>query len=407
MWFFRSPTIVFGEDALLHVREIGDRSAGERAFVVTDQAIQKSGQLASVLFQLEHAGMQAHVFDEVETELTLADIKAAAKAMDAFNPSWVVAVGGTHVIDAAKAMWILLENPNADLLTLSALEPIQIGARAGLIAIPTPDGVGSATTWAITLMDEAGAKTDEPPMVINTGHPFAVPTYAVIDPAMAATLTPAQIAEAGVLALAQAVEGYASTWQNDFTEGLCLVAAKLVFNNLLLAFQDATNIEAIEKISNAAGIAGLGYINSMVGAAYALGRALHTAFDELTLGRAVGVCLPAIIAFNTSPDRPEDVETHYAEMARFLGLPHADENEAATALVDAVNKLLGEVNLPQTLAAAGITREQLDDATDDVVDQVLSDTILFTAPRQPSEDELRQLIDSIFEGASLAAPLDF
>ena len=399
MWFFRSPTIVFGEDALLHIREIGDRSAGERAFVVTDQSIQKSGQLASVLFQLEHAGMQAHVFDEVVNELTLSDIKTAAKAMDSFNPSWVVAVGGNHVIDAAKAMWILLENPNADLLSLSALEPIQIGARAGLIAIPTPDGVSSATTWAITRVDET-IEADEPSATINTGHPFAMPTYAIIDPAMAATLSPAQIADAGILALAQAIEGYASTWQNDFTEGLCLVAAKLAFNHLPRAFRDTSDIEAIEKVINSASIAGLGYINSMVGAATTMGRALHSAFPVLTLGRAVGVCLPAIITFNTNPDRPEDVETHYADLARFLSLPSDDENTAATALAEAVHKLLGLVEMPHTLAEAGITREQLDEAMDDLMDQVLSDTILFTAPRQPSEDELRQLFEAVFESAT-------
>jgi|GEM_PF-177972 len=405
MWFFRSPTIVFGEDALLHIREIGDRSAGERAFVITDQAIQKSGQLATVLFQLEHAGMQTHVFDEVETELTLSHIKTATKAMDAFNPSWIVAVGGNHIIDAAKAMWILLENPDADLLSLNAMEPIQMGGRAGMIAIPTPDGVGSATTWAITLVDE-NAETDEPAAAINTGHPFAMPTYAVIDPTLAATLTPAQIADAGILALVQAIEGYASTWQNDFTEGLCLVATKLVFNHLPRAFQDTSDIEAIEKISNSAGIAGLGYINSMVGAAYLMGRALHMAFPVLTLGHAVGVCLPAIIAFNASPDRPEDVETHYAELARFLSLPSDDESTAATALAKAVHTLLGEVDMPHTLAEAGITREQLDEAMDDLMDQVLSDTILFTAPRQPSEDELRQLFGAVFENTAEDAPLD-
>ena len=402
MWFFRSPTIVFGEDALLHIREIGNRSAGERAFVVTDQAIQKSGQLAPVLFQLEHAGMQAHVFDEVEVDLTLSHIKTAAKALESFNPNWIVAVGGQHVIDAAKAMWILLENPNADLLSLNSGEPIQIGERAGLIAVPSTDGVGSATTWAITLLDEASEGVVAG--TISTGHPDAVPTYAVIDPALAATLTQTQVAETGVLALAQAIESYASTWQNDFSDGLCLTAAKLVFKSLPLAFQDTSNIEAVEKVSNAAAIAGLGYSNSMIGLAYAMGRAIYAAIPEVSLARAVGICLPVVIQFNVAPDRPEDVETRYVELAKFLSVAGndeladetADETAAADALATAVRNLFAEVQMPQSLVEAGVNGAQLDEMMDSLVDQVLSDTTIFTAPRQPTEDELRDLFDAAF-----------
>ena len=74
MWFFRSPTVVFGEDAVLHIREL----RGKRAFVVSDKTLNQNGLLAPVLFQLEHAGMQVKIFDDVEPEPALSTVEAGA-----------------------------------------------------------------------------------------------------------------------------------------------------------------------------------------------------------------------------------------------------------------------------------------------------------------------------------------
>jgi alcohol dehydrogenase class IV len=397
MWFFRSPTIVFGEEALLHIREI----KGARAFVVTDKNIQQAGLVAPVLFQLGHAGMAVQVFDEVEAEPTVAHIKTGAQAMDAFDPDWIVAIGGGSVMDAAKAMWILLENPGIDLLSVSPLEPIEIRNRAGLIAVPTTAGTGSEVSWAIVLSDPGDESN--PPRKAASGHPMAMPDYAIVDPMMTAKLPATLTADTGMDALTQAIEAYVTTWSSDFTDGLALVATKLAFEYLPRAYANPSDAEAREKMANAASIGGLAYINSMVGAAHSMGHALG-ALLQLPHGRAVGLCLPYVIEYSASPHRPSDVVTRYADIVRFIGLAANDvdsELGAAQVLAEKVRALLTELNLPLTLEQAGITREQFDDVLDDLIDNTMSDTVLFTAPRQPSEDDLRRLFECAFTGDSV------
>jgi acetaldehyde dehydrogenase/alcohol dehydrogenase len=90
--------------------------------------------------------------------------------------------------------------------------------------------------------------------------------------------------------------------------------------------------------------------------------------------------------------------TRYADIARFIGLPAEDEHTAAKALADKVRALLQQVNLPLTLEQAGITRERFDETLEDLIGNTMSDTVLFTAPRQPSEEDLRHLFENIYAG---------
>ena len=401
MWFFRSPTIVFGEEALLHIREL----KGARAFVVTDKNIQQAGLLAPVLFQLSHAGMQTKIYDEVPVEPTVADIHASMSQLNAFDPDWIVAVGGGSVIDAAKAMWVLFENPDLDLAAINPLDPIAIREKTQFMAIPTTAGTGSETTWAFVLTDPGDEASAEPPRKLSSGHPLAVPDYAIVDPLMTASLPQELTADTGIDALAQAIEGYVSTWHSDFTDGLCLVASKLAFEHLPRAYADGSDIEAREKMANCAAIAGLGYINTMVGCAHSMGHALGALF-ELPHGRALGVCLPYVIEFYTSEARPDDTETRFADIARFIGLDTdacANEHSAGIALADKISALLKALNMPITLEQADIPRDEFDSALDDLIDNAMSDPVIFTSPRQPSESELRQLFVCAFEGK----PVDF
>ncbi|HQX76482.1 MAG TPA: iron-containing alcohol dehydrogenase, partial [Thermoflexales bacterium] len=170
MWFFRSPTIVFGEDALTHLNEI----SGTRALIITDPSIRKLGLLAPVQGHLGH--MQQAVFDEVEPEPSLPTILRAVQHANAFLPDWIIGVGGGSAMDAAKAVWILHENPGLNVEDISPLGPISLRKKAGMIAIPTTSGTGSEATWAfvVTLHDENGVARK-----LGSGHPQAVPDYAI------------------------------------------------------------------------------------------------------------------------------------------------------------------------------------------------------------------------------------
>ncbi|PJF48035.1 MAG: NAD-dependent alcohol dehydrogenase [Candidatus Thermofonsia Clade 3 bacterium] len=388
MWFFRAPTLVHGEDALQHLGEL----QGNRAFIVTDPVIRQAGLLEPVRDALAATGMQLATHDDVEPEPSLATIQRGAQVMRQFAPDWIIAVGGGSAIDAAKAMWVCYENPEIDLEALSPLEPIALRRKARLVAIPTTAGTGSEATWAFVI-----TLPGDPPRKLGSGHPLAVPDLAIVDPRMTRTAPPRVIADSGMDALTQAIEGYLSTWANDYTDGLCLVATRLALDHLARAYHHPDDAAAREKMANCAAIGGLGYINSMVGLAHSMGHALGAIF-HLPHGRAVGLCLPYVIAFYASPARSAQVKTRFVELARFCGLRGNDEPSAAQALIERIRAVAAEIGQPLTIAEAGIAPADFERRLDALVDNAMNDTVIFASPRQPSADELRALFECAFHG---------
>lgn len=388
MWFFRAPTIVHGEDALQHLAELH----GQRALTITDPNVRRAGLLDPVLDSLAQAGMQTAVHDDIEPEPSLETIRRGIHAMQQFAPDWIVAVGGGSVMDAAKAMWVCYENPSLDLEALSPLEPIALRHKARLVAIPTTAGTGSEATWAFVITIPG-----DPPRKLGSGHPLAVPDIAIVDPRMTRTAPPRVTADSGMDALTQAIEGYLSTWANDYTDGLCLIATRLALDYLARAYRDPNDAEAREKMANCAAIGGLGYINSMVGLAHSMGHALGAIF-HLPHGRTVGLCLPYVIAFYASPARPRETKTRFTELAKFCGLPCDGEREAAQALVERIRALAHEIGQPLTIAEAGVAPADFESRLDVLVDNAMNDTVIFASPRQPSAGELRALFTCAFHG---------
>jgi alcohol dehydrogenase class IV len=394
MWYFRSPTVVFGEEAILHIREL----SGKRAFVVTDKTINAAGILTPVLFQIQHAGMESEIYDAIEVEPSLETIEQGAVKMDAYQPDWIIAVGGGSVLDAAKAMWVLYENESLELESISPLEPISLRKKARLVAVPTTAGTGSEVTWAfvVTMPGENGG----PPRKLGSGHPLAVPDVAIVDPAMSASMPASLTADTGMDALVQAIEGYLSTWSNDFSDGMCLVATKLAFTYLERSYADPKDREAMEKMANAAAIGGLGYINAMVGLAHSMGHAIGGAF-KIPHGRVVGICLPYALEFYAN--MPES-GTRSADILRFIGETDVqDEAEACRVLAQRVRSVAATIGHPLNLRDTGLDQAQFDGALNAIIDHAMGDTVLFTAPRQPSEDELRKLFEAAYHGS----PVDF
>lgn len=385
MWFFRAPTIVFGEDALLHIREL----RGKKAFVVTDQTLTAQRLITPVLIQLERAGMQIETFDMVEPEPGLETIESGADMMAVSAPDWIVAVGGGSVIDAAKAMWVLYENPELDLEQVNPLEPITLRERARLIAVPTTTGAGSEATWTFEVLLEEGGVARK----FSSGHPSAMPDYAIVDPVMSASMPPELRAASGMDALTQAIEGYLSNWSSDFTDGPCLVAAKLVIEHLPRIVADPGDREAGERMANAAAISGLGFVNSMVGLAHAMAHALGAAL-KLPHSRVAGMCLPYVLEYYARANGG----TRCADIVRFLGDAAPDDPGACRALAGSVRALARSVGLELNLADAGVDEAAFEAALPRLLDMVMSDTTIFTSPRQPDDEDLRKLFNCVFTG---------
>ena len=387
MWNFVSPRIVFGEGAL----DALDELEGRRALVISDKIIVQLGLFDKVKAHLDSTGIEVHIFDEVEPDPSVQTVQRGAEVAQEVEPDWIVGLGGGSPMDAAKAIWVLYEQPDIEPAGISPIMDLRLRQKARLITIPTTSGTGAEVTWAILLTDTEGQRK------MGLGHPENQADIAIVDPEMAAGMPPQLTADTGLDALTHAVEGYTCTWQTDLTDGLCLSAARLVFQYLPRAVTDGSDMEARERMHNAATCAGLGFGNAMASMAHAMGHTLGAVF-HVPHGRAVALFLPYTIEFGAR-EEPE----RFAELAAFIGCSNEGGQKAAQALAGFIRDLCQKVGNPTKVAEAGIEREAYEAQVDKMVDDAFNDTQIVTAARTPSYEELHQLFLSAYDGR----PVDF
>jgi alcohol dehydrogenase class IV len=385
VWYFRSPEIVFGEDALDHLTYL----RGKRAFIVTDETMVRLGFVDMVKAKLAEAGLECDVFDRVEPEPSLETAEYGAQLMQQSQPDWIIGLGGGSALDAAKAMWILYEHPDLSPEAINPIDQLDLRQKARMVAIPTTSGTGSEATWAVVLTSRAEGRK------ISTGAPECTPDIAILDPVFAARMPARLTADTGLDALTHGVEGYTSTWHNDFSDACCLQALRLIFTYLPRAYADGEDMEAREKMHNAAALAGMGFINSLAAAAHALGHSLGAVF-HIPHGQAVALFLPYTIQYNVRGDQA----TRYADIARFLDLPASDEREGAASLVAAIRELGQQVGQPLSIQAAlpGLTAGQFAARLDRLVDNAEMDACIVSSPRDLSNEATRRLFEYAYQG---------
>lgn len=385
MWNFVSPRIVFGESAL----DALDELQGRRALIVTDVNIARMGLVDKVKAHLAKAGIDADVFDQVEPDPSVETVRRGAETARSLQPDWIIGLGGGSPIDAAKAIWVLYERPDIEPAAIGPVGELGLRKKARLITIPTTSGTGAEVTWGIVLTDTAEKRK------MGLGHPENMADIAIVDPEMAAGMPPRLTADTGLDALVHAVEGYTCAWHTDLTDGLCLQATRLVFRYLPRAVRDAADLEARERMHNAATCAGLGFGNAMASMSHAMGHSLGAAF-HVPHGRAVALFLPYTIEFFSS-QAPE----RFAELATAAGLANAVGEQGAREFASHIRALCRDIGNPTTVAETGIDREAYEASLDKLADDAMNDTQMVTAVRPPSLEETRRLFSYAYDGRSV------
>ena len=303
MWYFVSPQIVFGEDAL----DALDDLKGQRALIVTDQVLVQSGPRGH-----RHGPPGQSRDRDRRVRRRGAGPEHSRRSSQArvrrwtYEPDWIIGLGGGSAMDAAKAIWVLYERPDLEPDDINPMIELGLRKKARLITIPTTSGTGSEVTWAIVLTDTAEQRK------LSLGNRENVADIAIVDPQMVMSMPPQLTADTGLDALTHAVEGYTCTWHTDFTDGLCLDAIKKIITYLPRAVADGSDAEARERLHNAASAAGLGFGNSLASMAHAMGHALGAIY-HIPHGRAVGLLLPYTIEY-IAAEAPE----RFADVAHFI-----------------------------------------------------------------------------------------
>jgi alcohol dehydrogenase class IV len=384
MWWFISPKIVFGNDALEHLGTIG----GTRALIVTDPQVRRLGFVDEVAKYLTETGKQIHVFDQVEPEPSLENVAAGALVAKDFHPDLIVALGGGSCIDAAKTIWIQYEHPELRLQEVSALT--ELGPRkVGLVAIPTTSGTGSDATWVAVITD----KTERVKLDYISSHEI-VPDVSILDTRFCAKMPKSLIAHSGLDALTQGIEAYVTTWRTDFSDAIAIKAIQLAFQFIERSYKDPNDSEAREKMHYAGTMSGLACSNSQFGMAHSIGHALGATY-HMVHGLSVAISNLYVIPFSRNA-----VSERYAEIAHALGIMVTRE-DAADRLVESLADLMKRLDQPTTLADFGIKREDLTRDMKSLVEKTNLSAALFVAPRIPSSEQLEKLYLCAFDGSKV------
>jgi alcohol dehydrogenase class IV len=349
------PEICFGADALEALDRIGDG----RVLVVTDAGLAASGLLERVRARLTGP---VEVFDQVRPDPTLELVAQGVEVFRAFRPEAVVAFGGGSPMDCGKA--------------ILHFALAQGEARPPFYAIPTTAGTGSEVT-SFAVLTHQGEKF---PLVDDR----LLPDVAVLDPAFLAGVPTKVTADTGMDVLAHVLEAWVAAGANEFTDALALRGFQLAWENLPAgAAGDET---AKGKLLLASCMAGMAFQNAGLGACHALSHALGGRF-HVAHGRLNGVLLPAVMAFNGADG---ESARKYGQLARACGL-----SGTTRALISGLSRLRTKLEMPDTLTAAGIPREELERSMDQVCRAALADRCMAGNPRRMEPGDVEHLLREV------------
>ncbi len=417
LWFRVPPKIYFKFGCLpVALQELKGR---KRAFVVTDKPLFEMGMLKEVEEILEELGIEFQVFYEVEPDPTLSTVEKGLARCRSFNPDVLIAFGGGSPMDAAKVIWLMYEHPEVEFRGVAmrfmdirkrvyTLPPL--GQKAILVAIPTTSGTGSEVTpFAVVTDDKTGIK-----------YPLAdyalTPTMAVVDPELVMHLPKKLTAYGGIDALTHALEAYVSVLATEFTEGLAREAIELLFAYLPRAYKyGAKDPVAREKVHYAATIAGMAFANAFLGICHSLAHKLGATF-HLPHGLANALMISHVIRYNAT-DAPfkqaifpqysyPHAKQRYAQIADFLQLGGRTEEEKVERLIEAIEHLKQELELPLSIKEALPEKErEFYEAVEAMAEQAFDDQCTGANPRYPLIRDLKELYILSYQGCRVSSTL--
>ena len=413
MLWFRTPEKVYIKKGCLPVAldELKNVMGKKKAFIVTDSFLYENGYTKPITDKLDEMGISHASFWSVEPDPTLACAKAGAEQMSAFKPDVIIALGGGSAMDAAKIMWVLYEHPEVDFMDM-AMRFIDIrkrvytfpkmGEKAYFIAIPTSAGTGSEVTpFAVITDEKSGVK-----------YPLAdyqlLPNMAIIDTDFHMSAPKGLTAASGVDAVTHALEAYASVMATDYTDSLALGALKTVFEYLPRAYENGrTDVEAREKMANAATMAGMAFANAFLGVCHSMAHKLG-AFHHLPHGVANALMIDEVLRFNAAEapvkmgtfsqyDHPHTL-ARYAQVADHLGVKGESNEEKLEGLIALIDELKAKVGMKKTIAEYGIDENVFLASLDEMVEQAFDDQCTGANPRYPLMSEIKQMYLNAYYG---------
>ena len=370
---------------------------GKKAVIcVGGGSMKRFGFLDKAEAYLKEAGMEVMVIDGIEPDPSVDTVMAGAEKMLAFQPDWIVAMGGGSPIDAAKAMWVKYEYPEITFEEMCKVFGMpELRKKAHFCAISSTSGTATEVTAFSVITDyKKGIK-----------YPLAdfeiTPDVAIVDPDLAETMPKKLVAHTGMDAMTHAIEAYVSTANCDFTDPLAIHAIEMIQKDLVPSYNG--DMAARDRMHVAQCLAGQAFSNALLGIVHSMAHKTGAIFQDygahIIHGAAKAMYLPKVIAFNA---KDPVAKKRYGVIADYMHLGGKDDDEKVALLIAFLRKMNDELNIPHCIKNYGadsypteqgfVPESVFLERVEDIAKNAILDACTGSNPRQPSQEEMVKLL---------------
>ena len=368
-----------------HAREVLPTEVQSRGFkrilVVTDASLVSAGVVDKVLEELDSNYIPYEVFSDVKPNPTVAEVQEGVKKCQQMGADCIVAIGGGSAIDTAKAIGVIMTNPEySDVVSLDGACNTK-NPCLPIFALPTTAGTAAEVTINYVITDPTRVKK----MVCVDPHD--IPIVAIVDTELMASM-PASLASAtGMDALTHAMEGYITKAAWDMTDMFHLKAMSMIYQNLPKAVLEH-DMDAINNMGVAQYIAGMGFSNVGLGIVHSMAHQLGAVYDT-PHGLANAVLLPYVMRYNgeVCPDRFVDMGRAFElDMNGVTGM------DAVMKVVNAIQDLNQKLGIPTHLKEVGVKEEDIPMLSE----KAMNDVCTGGNPRETSVADIEKIYREAF-----------
>ncbi len=364
------------------IQEIAAEARGrgfQKAFVCSDPDLVRFGVTKKVLDVLDGAELPYELYSEIKPNPTIENVQTGVEAYKKSGADYLVAIGGGSSMDTAKAIGIIINNPEfADVVSLEGVAPTA-NKSVPIFAVPTTAGTAAEVTINYVITDVAKNRK----MVCV--DPKDIPVVAFVDPDMMASMPKGLTAATGMDALTHAIEGYITKGAWELSDMFHLKAIEIIARSLRGAVDNTP--EGRTDMALGQYVAGMGFSNVGLGIVHSMAHPLGALYDT-PHGVANAIILPTVMKYNA-----EATGEKYREIARAMGVENVDsmtQEEYRRAAIDAVQKLSEDVGIPADLKEI-VKEEDIPFLAQSAYD----DACRPGNPRDTSVEEIAQLYRSL------------
>ena len=376
-----NETSYFGRGSREKVAEEIKNRGYNKILVVTDRALIDAEVAQMVTEVLDKEEIKYFVFDGVKPNPTVTNVHDGLTMAKINNVDAIVAIGGGSVIDTAKAVAVIMTNPEfTDVVSLDGVADTK-NKCLPIIALPTTAGTAAEVTINYVITDERRTKK----MVCVDPHD--IPEVAIIDPDLMQKMPQGLAASTGMDALTHAMEGYITKAGWLIPDMFHINAMSLIYKNLEKAANEKEE-EAVEKMGYAQYIAGMGFSNVGLGIVHSMAHSLGAYFDT-PHGIANALLLPHVLKFNgkVCPDLFRNMGASFG-----LDMANTTDEEAVDKVVEAVRQLSVKLGIPQTLREIGVPEEMIPT----LAKQAINDACTPGNPRSVTVEDIIDIYQAAF-----------